>query len=291
MSRARAPGAAQERARRIFQHLLGVHGVRAALGVVLLLAGLGWFTDSLFEWIQDLGRWLEGGTVEDWLPAHRIIALSVFGAELVVLWVLARGAQRRYRPRVGAETAPAPVRALILFLSNLPPKSAEELEEVAAELAGMDDFRARHGALNWRMPLEAIAYHLPRLAEVFVVTSEGASGSNLQCALFRRVVERCFPGTGLRLRTVGELDTRYGNGLDFEDVDRVSQATDDAYEALRAGGLRPADILIDVTGGRKPNAVAATAVALAEGRRIQYVACDPSTGLCHLSVYDVTYDA
>ena len=78
--------------------------------------------------------------------------------------------------------------------------------------------------------------------------------------------------------------------MEFEDVDVVSQVTDDAYLDLLRHRLPDAEILIDVTGGQKPNAVAATAVALAEGRRIQYVACDREGGECRVKVYDVTYD-
>jgi len=285
MSRARAPGAAQERAHRVFQQLLGGHGVVTTLAVIAVLAGLGWFTDAAFEWITDLGHWLEGDSVKHWLPAHRLIAVGIFVLELVVLWGLASGARRRYRPRVGSETSPAQVKGLILFLSNLTPAQAEGLDTLADGLADIADFRARQGDINWRMPLEAIAYHHPRRREVIIITSEGPGGSNQQSALFRRVVSACFAGAPFRLRTIGGLDSRYGAGLDFEDVDRVSQATDDAYESLRSAGLANADILIDVTGGQKPNAV-----ALAEGRRIQYVACDRGTGQCHVCVYDVSYD-
>ena len=285
-----APGAAHERARRILDHLLGVNSGWATLAVVAILTGLGFFTDSLFEWLVDFGAILEGRQVDNWFPIHRLLALVIFAFELILLALLARKARRRYRPRVGSETSPAPVRGLILFLSNLDPKTAQALEESAHGLSGMDEFRAQHGALNWRMPLEAIAYHATRLKEVLIITSAGPHGSTVQSSLFHRVVDQCFPDAGFRLRSIGELDTRYSPGLDFEDVDLVSQATDDAYECLRQGGLRHSDILIDITGGQKPNAAAATAVALAEGRRIQYVACDRQTGECHLSVYDVSYD-
>jgi hypothetical protein len=50
-------------------------------------------------------------------------------------------------------------------------------------------------------------------------------------------------------------------------------------------GLRASDILIDVTGGQKPTSIAGAAVALAEGRCIQYV----STRDYRVRVYDVTY--
>ena len=291
MSGARAPGAAQERARRLVQQLLGGHGVISTLVVIFLLAGLGWFGDSLFEWFVDVGRWIDGEPVEDWFPTHRLIAVGIFALQLLLLWWFASGAERLYRPRVGSDETPGAVRGLILYLSNLPPPALQALKDDMEHIKGFDDFCERYGGLNWRMPLEAIHYHRSRLSEVVAITSQGAGGSASQWTTFEQVVGRCFPDAAMRLRAIGELDTRYAQGLVFENVNDVSRATDAAYWCLRDAGLTNGDILIDITGGQKPNAVAGTAVALAEGRRIQYVACDRGTpATCRVTVYDVTYD-
>lgn len=290
MSRLRAPGAAQEQARRVIQHLLGSHSGRTAAVAVTVLVGLGWFTNALYEWLTDLGNWLGGATVAHWWPTHRLIAVGFFLLELLVLGALARGARKRYRPRVGAEKAPAPVHGLILFLSNLQAEQLQALVTALPALRGIEDFRARFGTFNWRMPIEAIAYHVTRLDQVVLICSPGKSGSTGQLEQFRNLLAAIFPDAGFAVRDAAQLDSRYSGGVDFEDVDRVSQATDDAYVWLLDQGLAYSEILIDVTGGQKTNAIAATAVALAEGRRIQYVAVDRQSGISHLSVYDVSYD-
>jgi len=298
MSRARAPGASQELASRVVRHLLGSGDLRVIAGVVALLVGLGWFTDSLFEWLTDFGTWLGGGTVTTWWPVHRVLAVGFFVLELLALALLARGARKRYRPRVATDPEPTPVRGLILFLSNLRRSDADELAAGLTAIADLDGFRARFGALNWRMPLEAIAYHRARLHEVTLICSRDETGSDgtsvpgsaAQWPLFRDLAGRLFPQAAFTLRDAAHLDSRYTGGVPFEDVDRVSQVTDDAFADLLRRGLPTSEILIDVTGGQKPNAVAATAVALAEGRRIQYVARDCRTGLYRVKVYDVTYE-
>ncbi len=297
MRRTRAPGASQELASRVVRHLLGSGDLRVIAGVVALLVGLGWFTDSLFEWLTDFGTWFGGGTITTWWPLHRLLAVGFFLVALLCLAQLARGARKRYRPRVASDPAPAPVRGLILFLSNLPPDRVAELKERITAFADLDDFRANFGDLNWRMPLEAIAYHRARLQYVTVICSRDESGdqspkvlgSAVQWPLFRDLAARLFAPTTFSLRDAAQLDSRYTGGVSFEDVDLISQVTDDAYTDLLRRGLPIDQILIDVTGGQKPNAVAATAVALAEGRRIQYVACQRGAG-CRVKVYDVTYD-
>ncbi len=145
MSRTRAPGAAQELANRVARHLLGSGDLRVIAGGVALLVGLGWFTDSLFEWLTDLGVWSAGGTVETWWPLHRLVAVGVFLSELLVLALLARGARKRYRPRVGTDPAPVPVRGLILFLSNLKLSEAADLAAALDGITDLDGFRARFG--------------------------------------------------------------------------------------------------------------------------------------------------
>ncbi|AGA89191.1 hypothetical protein Thimo_0321 [Thioflavicoccus mobilis 8321] len=255
-----------------------------------LLVGIGLVTNSLFEWLADIGTWFGGGTVDDWLPVHRLLAVGLFAGELLAVAAYARGARKRYRPRVGVEPQPAQVHGLILFLSNLSAEQARAVQAGLTTLDGLAAFRAAHGGLNWRMPLEAIAHHAPRLQHVIVICSAGRTGSAGQWPLFRALVQRVFPGAAFELRSAAQLDSRFGAGIDFEDVDGVAQATDDAYVHLLERGLPHSEILIDVTGGQKTNAIAATAVALAEGRRIQYVACDRDTCTCHLNVYDVTYD-
>jgi hypothetical protein len=220
-----------------------------------------------------------------------VIAVILFGATLARLAWLAAGARRRYRALVTKDDRPAQAKGLVLFLSSLRVNHTRGIDESSAlqekmpQIDGIDAFRAAFPMLNWRMPLEAIAYHLPRLERVIVICSSGADGSARQFPLFRELCGRVFPQATLRPMDAAELDTRFNGGVAFEDVDAVSRATDTAYQWLLDHGAALSDILIDITGGLKPNAVAATAVALAEGRRIEYVTFD-----YRVTVYDVTYE-
>lgn len=288
MSRARAPGAAREQAHQVAVHLLGSGHLRVIVAVVALLVGIGWLADSLFEWLTDLDSLWQGKPVENWWPLHRLVAVGFVTLEVLLLWWLARGARQRYRPTVNLDSQPAQAKGLVLFLSTLKTGEPEAITQALPELTGVDAFRTRFGKTNWRMPLEAIAYHRPRLRRVVVICSRE---SIAQWPGFVALTRQLFPGADFDLRELGALypqTAQYQGGFAFDDVATVADATDDALANLLAGGLPLADCLIDVTGGLKLNAVAATAVALAEGRRIQYVSGqDPAP--YKVAVYDVTY--
>jgi hypothetical protein len=286
VSRRQAPGLVQEQARRVVQHLLGGGELRIMTMVVAMLVGVGWLADSLFGWLQNIGDILEGRPVDDWLPLHRVIAVTAFVSGFLYLYQLARAAPARYRPSIESTTEPRKVRGLILYLSNLRADEEERLRAKVPDLVGMKGFRALPERLNWRMPLEAIDYHLSRLTDVILICSAGDGGSARQAALFKELVARLFPQATVRLAELGELEPNYLNGISFDDVDRVADATDDAYAYLTDKGLSDGEILIDITGGLKTNVIAGTAVALAEGRRVQYV----RTETYQVCVYDVTYE-
>jgi hypothetical protein len=284
VSRVRAPGAAHQQALHVVTHLLGSRRLPTILSVVLFLMAIGWAGDSLFEWLSDLGIWLKDGEVKDWWPWHRLIAVGFMAATIGVVSWLARKAEAHFRPRVLADATPAQAEGLILYLSALRGPDLAQLEAARPGPDSLDAFRRDLGNLNWRMPLEAIAYHLPRLRQVVVISSAHVDGSRKQFPTFKELVGRLFPGAELRVQDVAELDSRYDPGLDFNDVEKVAAATDDAYVRLRETGLRADRILIDITGGLKTNSIAGAAVALAEGRRIQYV-----SNAYEVLAYDVTY--
>jgi hypothetical protein len=285
MSRVRAPGAAHQQALHVVTHLIGSGRAPTILSVVVVLMAIGWAGDSLFEWLTELGVWLKGGTVVDPLPLHRLFALAFIGGVVAWLWWLARAAEAHVRPRVVVESNPGQVDGLILFLSALAGDDVSRLHAAAPELGSLDAFRQHLGGLKWRMPLEAIAYHLPTLRRVVVISSTHGSGSRRQFSAFKDLVTQIFPGADLRVQDVAEFDSRYEPGLDFDDVEKVAAATDDAYVRLREDGLDRERLLIDVTGGAKTNSIAGAVVALAEGRRIQYVSHS-----YQVLAYDVTYD-
>jgi hypothetical protein len=285
----RAPGATQELALRTLRHLLGTGRWWSVVLVVLFLVTLGWFTDSLFEWLTDVGPWLKGRPVDDWWPIHRVVAVIAFPTYLMFLWLAARHARKRLRPRVRQDDQPPRARGLVLFLSALKGDQADEIRlALESGLRGLEDFRHRFERCSWRMPLEALAYHQGRLRQVLVLVSAdepAGAGSVGQFALFRALALSLFPASDLRVEPVSVCDPCYGDGVDFEDMQALSAAVDDAYEYLLGLGLRDSEALIDVTGGQKPTAIAGAAVALAEGRCLQYV----STRDYRVRVYDVTY--
>ena len=288
MTQPRAPGAASEQSRRIISHLLGsTQPLRIAL-VILTLISLGWFTDSLFEWLADIGKWIDGGQINNWRPWHRIFGVSFFIVLMLWLWGLARGASKRYRPRVAKDPSPAPVKTLILYLSALRPEQLPDSDAINA-LADLNAFRDRLGDTAWRMPIEAIAHHQPRLQRVILISSSGKHGSHQQTRQFTHLCQRLFGDTAT-IDDLARLNNTWTAGIDFNDVERLTAATDDAHRLLERAGHSDHDILIDVTGGQKTNSIAGAAVALAEGRAIQYVACDRASNSYQVIVYDVTWD-
>jgi len=284
MSRVRAPGVAHQQARHIVTHLLGSGRLTSILKVMVVLIAIGWFGDSLFEWWTDIGLYLKGGAVSDWWPLHRLFAVLFLAVIVTRLWWLARQAEAHTRPTVVVDSRPRRASGLILYLSPLGSEELQKLQDGLPALTGLEAFRQRFGGWRWRMPLEAITYHLPTLRRVVVISSAHGGGSRRQVPVFKALADRLFPGADLRVQDVAELDSSYEPGLDFEDVEKVAAATDDAYVRLRSAGLDHEDILIDVTGGAKTSSVAGAVVALAEGRRIQYV-----TSRYQVLVYDVTY--
>ncbi len=287
----RPPGTAKEQALRVLTHVIGSGSIRPLLLTLCLLVSLGWFTDSLFEWLADLGDFLNDGKAPSagWLPLQRVVGVVVFPMLLIWLLLQAKKARERLRPRIVEDDNPPQACGLILFLSVLNDQKAKEIEEALALIDGMEGFRERFGDTPWRMPLEAIHHHRGRLRVLGLIPSSAIRerpGSIGQLPLFQRLLDRL--SLDIELVTPGHRDTRFSRGLDFErDVEHLSEATELLYRHFRSEkGLSAADILIDVTGGQKPTSVAGAAVALAEGRRVQYV----STVDYRPRLYDVSYE-
>lgn len=283
MTTRRAPGAAQQLALKTLTHLLGSGQIRIVFFAVCTLVTLNWFADSLFE----LAQWLDGQAPGWW---HLGIGLGALPLLVVWLWWLARQARKRLRPHLEEYPDPSRVRGLILYLSVLRESDPEPLQDALAKGIDLENFRRDFATIFWRMPIEAMAYHHSRLDYAVLIPSavghDGRSGSVHQAPLFRRLVKQLFPDSKIHTLTIGDLHDAYKMGLDFETgLEELADATDEAYEFLRNKGLQAGDILIDVTGGTKPTSIVGSAMALAEGRRIQYV----STTDYRIRVYDVTY--
>jgi hypothetical protein len=204
---------------------------------------------------------------------------------------------------------PARVKGLVLFLSP-PGQDTDLIQQIfdGKTASGINDkhFRERFvGA--WRMPLEAIFYHLERLKEVVIIPSadltkaDGSQvpGTFLKVEMFIRLVSTLIqlsnPKGDLRLRGFAQciadsnLDEKpcadFSRGVDFEKVAPLVEAVEFSYDILRSLGIPSYDVLVDITGGQKVPTVAGAAVALADGRHFQYV----STHDYQVRTYDVTY--
>lgn len=280
-----APGLWDELAHKILSQLFASGRPWPVVLVALVMTALNLFASSLFE----LTAWIDDRHALGWIH----LGLGFLAFPLLLGWLIraARKARQRLRPVV-KEDRPQPVRGLILYLSVLQADHAEKLADPRREKLDLAGFRLRYERASWRMPVEAVAHHAGRLDYVVVIPSQGAKGSAEQLPRFRELLSELFPAAGFRRVDIGQIppshpgDGDYQGGLDFEgDSERLAAATDDAYDYLRGRGLEAKDILIDITGGQKTTSIVGSAVALAEGRRIQYV----STHDYGVRVYDVSY--
>jgi len=129
------------------------------------------------------------------------------------------------------------------------------------------------------MPFLAIRYHIERLEELYVFTSSGDSGTHHQYRCFHNVVTSNYP----KLKII-ELT---GEGTDFENMAEVHKELDQLYAQLDSLHTFTADdIILDITGGQKPNSIAGALATLAEGRRFQYVSTVNKKVLCYDLVVD-----
>lgn len=275
----RAPGLQQERLYRVLIHHLGSARPMSLVVALLFLMAFSWATDIVYE----IGE----GILGSWT---RWVAFGLFMILVLTFILAARNSAARFRPRVIEDDSPTKVRGLILYLSVIAGEYGQQIEENVSAGLTLASFRESFARLAWRMPVEAIAYHQGRLRHVIVITSHSRDnnpGSHEQFTLFRDLVRTLFPGD-LEVLDLSACGTGHTARLDFEqDIDGLTQATDDAFRLLSEGkGLRAGDILIDVTGGTKPSTIAGASVALAEGRRVQYV----STSDYRIRTYDVTYE-
>lgn len=261
----RAPGPAAGRARTVLLALIGTSEWRALGLVILGLILLGWATDAGFEV-------LSAGFNQGWSWAllcapHRLTAWGLFIVYLIGLGWLARRASRDLAPVVTETRNPEPVAGLILALSKLSDTHAQQLTEYLDRGLDRPHFETAFEKLPWRMPVEALGYHARELCHVRLLTSR--DGSDGQFELLRRLLRQLFPEVGWT--SADCLSTIATPGVDFNSVRDIAHALNRGYESLRARGLGNSDILIDITSGTKPVTAAALAVALAEGRRVQYV--------------------
>ncbi|MEM9553814.1 MAG: hypothetical protein AAGC60_06125 [Acidobacteriota bacterium] len=274
--------------RGLLHHLLGSSRLGQIVFTVLTLAALGWFADSCYG---VLTAWVEHWALGKPMPTTQVYSALWLTAPLVVLLTLglivARRAVRRLVFRVRSSREPRGVRALILFLSV--PRG---LDADAAVTGSIHDpaVRARLAG-PWRMLLEALVFHDERRLEHAIVIESRAAGSKPGSRESRdeffALLDRLWPERSVLVRPASDLVPELDDGVDFFDLGALVQATDEVLRRLVGEtGLRREQVVIDVTGGTKIATAAGAAVALAEGRRFQYVA----THDYGVTVYDPTYE-
>ncbi len=303
-------------ARDVRSHLryqLAQHVLRRALGTyrgsLLVILALLLSVSIAAGGIQSLLQQLSAGSgVPSW-----IIELLPLTALLAVLYLLARRGPSQPRPVIHEHTRPAQTRVLILFLSPAPkePHAVYDIRDGKKTVSLTDREFLNSLTGSWRMPLEAITYHaaaeadgVPGVLERVVVIPSSdrvpgdGTGTVGQVKLFRDLISKLREADPRASEfTVVDLHQQihqqrvtvvkdYKTGVAFERPQELEEALYHAYCALNEQGFADEDVLVDVTGGKKPPSIAGAVVALAPGRRIQYVSTDDY----RVRVYDITLD-
>ncbi len=270
----------------IFTTHFGSLDVAVIGSIVLLLLSFDLFCTA----INDMLRGLPGQTVQVVLWGLRLLAFPVL---LGYFWWRARNTSRRVHTHITERTHPRPVEVLVLFLSVRRPGPDDSLiKELIAEGGDVADKALREKFKSpWRMPLEAIAYHLKRLKKVVVIVSKESAQ---QVEEFKSLVESLThartgdaPGPVTVLSPPdlaglhGFLDTdevKKRNNVypldyvDFENaIDQNTVLNGVVDWLMDTEGVSHDEIMIDVTAGRKPSSIVGTVVALGKDWPVEYV--------------------
>ena len=308
MPQPRAPRFEAERSLRILQHLYGSTRPTVLLTVLVLLLLFGLCANAVTNLVtQFVAVGAAGSGFQLRGDAVFIVLFPLFAGWL---WWRASQAGEWVTPEVKHDDSPQQVRGLILFLSPVG-KDLDLVNELsyptpdAAESSVLllDREQRKRFQGPWRMALEAMAYHRPRLGRVIVIGSstltnkEGKQfeGTEHLVPFFQRLVAAISGAEPLEVESLNEAikhlpvapkgSEKWPQGVNFEDVDELFHAIEAAFQSLHARKVANYDICVDVTGGQKPPTIAGAIATLAVGRRCQYV----STHDYHVKTFDVTY--
>ena len=252
--------------------------------MVALLALFQWFCNAIYTPLQD---WRLPYLLE-W------ICIVAFPGALSLLWLKVRKMQGHVMPSVVQEQVDGEnvqkVMALILFLSPC----GKDMDVVKRwcldeKLGGKitEKMPGLQGA--WRMSLEAITLHLGRLKHVAVICSANApdkqDGTWQQFDDFSELVQH-LAGEKIDMFDASKRLFNNDEGVDYEDADALIRLVNHCFLYFHDEHyLATPDILVDITGGTKLATASGATVALAEGRRFQYV----STRDYSKRIYNITY--
>ena len=143
---------------------------------------------------------------------------------------------------------------------------------------------------KWEMPLRAIYANVDVLEHVILLCSPQ---SIVQATAFSRIVGNYELGTDVRVWAFDdaslalidpegrELNAR--QGVDFNDMNALSGYTVDLVRALAIDGVSADEIMIDMTGGKKPVSFVVAAVTMRGPILALYI----DTETCEALVYDI----
>lgn len=252
--------------KKVAQQFLGMENFSfvALFMVALFFLGAGWLPDAGTNLLLPGGQKAVGfGQL-----AGSLIVFSIFGL------IIRHKIKHQQQVRIVASSPPS-ARILIVFLSSCRKDILEKLQKSESispeELIGT----------SWEMPLLAIRHHAERLEQLYVFTSSGDQGTHHQYRYFHDIVAAAYPKLNIIELT--------GEGTDFENMAEVHKELDQLYDQFdHLACYGSDDIMLDITGGQKPNSIAGALATLADGRRFQYVSTVNKKVLCYDLVVEAT---
>jgi hypothetical protein len=244
----------------------------AIVYAALVFIAVGWLPQGIADLIEC-----------NWQESCWLICSYKFLISVAILWLFAWQLQRVSKEDDKLEVkkqTPGEVKALGIFLSTIGKEDhliQAEINRIEQSLKDNTISMATFLDKQWEMPLIAVRYHQKHLETLYVFTSEGIKGSAVLMPIFKEVVKCLYPSLKIK-----EVESK---GIDYEDVKQVFTKVEFFYEMAKNDGYAENEILIDVTGGQKPNTIAASIATLVSGRKFQYI----STGSKEAFAYDVWY--
>jgi len=249
---------------------------KTALSIAIVSVALslvaGWIPDGLSEIIS--AKFFHNGDITRGTLLF-VFGLSILGILIIVGWKLSEEA--RYDV---SEDFPDKKKVLIPFLSNARGSEKNILDEIEKlrELSTVEEKIERVNELpsikSWRMPLEAIKYHKPKLERVVVITSDKSSK---HFNAFKELVKEVFGKEVSDMLVEKKVKS-------FENIKELFNALNEIYKELREDKFRDRDTIIDITGGQKTSSVAAAFMtAYYSDREFEYVSTEDYT----VKSYDV----
>lgn len=264
--------------------LLTSRNIGTALLALVFLILLHWAATSSHELFR---HWLFSLGIEstDWwllLPVALMLAGLYILSEKAALGKL----------DISNDKKTNPTRVLVVFLSYLKVDDlADEFAEVLKTGNAKDpEIRKALGTTNkWRMPLEAVVYHLPTLEKLIIITSNASSA---QLGQFKGPVQiaadtiltEAGETRKLDIVSIENFGEEFKSGIDFESANELEHALNTIYDRLTQKEFRETDVLVDITGGTKLVGAIGAAVTLSKSRQFQYV-----TNTYEIKTYNVTH--